>query len=106
MEFPLILPDLDEDNILDLAMACRMLKRFGNSSDKTPSMATKTPHNRIAIVSGRTGRLIGKPFTDEACQTVYKLAVDKDWFITYRCVDYKGKGKQGNRLLLINSILW
>lgn len=94
MEFPLILPDVDQDNIFDLAIACRMLKRITNStSDKTPSISTKTSHNRIAIVSGKSGRLIGRAFVDDTCQTIYKLTVDvdKDWFISYRCVDDGGK---------------
>ncbi|KAK3912913.1 Protein FAM234A [Frankliniella fusca] len=92
MEFPLILPDIDEDGILDLAVACRMLKREAtNTSDKAPLISSKTSHNHIAMVSGKTGKLMGKAYVDGACQTVYKLAVDKDLFITYRCVDYKGK---------------
>lgn len=89
MEFPLVLPDVDEDNILDLAIACRMLRRF-NSTEKDSS-SPKTYHNWIALVSGKTGKVIGNAFEDYACQMVYKLAVDKDWFVTYRCVDFRGE---------------
>lgn len=88
MDFPLILPDIDGDNVTDLAISCRIALK--NSTETSSANLSRTPHNRIAVVSGKTGRLLGKYFVDDACTTISRLALDSMWSMTYGCADVLG----------------
>lgn len=87
MEFPLMLPDLDGDNVLDFAFTCRVVSRSSSNFTDKPA------HNKIALASGQTGKLFGEYYHDAACHTVYRLNLDNKFFLTYRCVDAGGIGK-------------
>lgn len=70
VSFPILLPDIDNDGIYDLATSCSI--NNGN-------------HNEIILISGQTGTIIGEPLIVEDCKTIHKIAIDKNQLVSYIC---------------------
>lgn len=61
LDFPLMLPDLDGDSVLDLLLVTSL---------------EQVHHNHFLFVSGAHGRPIGKAYQLESCEFIHKLQVD------------------------------
>ncbi|XP_044736266.1 protein FAM234A [Chrysoperla carnea] len=70
VDFPLVLPDIDNDGVFDLV---------------TSSSLNKKNHNNLILISGKTGNLIGEPLTVAECKTIHEIAIDKDRLLSYTC---------------------
>ncbi|XP_055707749.1 uncharacterized protein LOC129804457 isoform X1 [Phlebotomus papatasi] len=70
VDFPLILPDLDGDGVKDLL-------QIGPSETNQ--------HNSLFLISGATGRILGKSYTVAECESVHKLTIDRNFRINLSC---------------------
>jgi len=88
MDFPLILPDMDGDGVPELAVSCGLVEAAGNNLPDR-----KILHNAIAMISGKTGKVIGAPNVVSDCESVQGLSLDRNWLISFTCQDAVAKGK-------------
>lgn len=79
-EFPLVLPDLDGDGVKELLTACSFRQ---NSTSKR--------QNHLVIISGKSGAAVGVPVEIKTCSALHNLLLEKDFNITYTCIDFFGK---------------
>lgn len=61
LDFPLMLPDLDNDSVLDLLLVTSL---------------EQVHHNNFLFVSGAHGRPIGKAYQLDSCEFIHKLQLD------------------------------
>ncbi|XP_055688684.1 uncharacterized protein LOC129793097 [Lutzomyia longipalpis] len=70
VDFPLILPDLNGDGVKDLLQI---------------GLSEGNQHNGLTLISGATGRILGKSYTVAECECIHRLAIDRDFRITLSC---------------------
>uniref|UniRef100_A0A336LSK2 CSON003121 protein n=1 Tax=Culicoides sonorensis TaxID=179676 RepID=A0A336LSK2_CULSO len=70
--FPLLLPDLDDDKVNEL------LHIFSSGSDT---------QNSFSLLSGKTGKLIGNSIKVDECMFIYKLELAELYTIKYTCIN-------------------
>lgn len=70
--FPLVLPDLNNDNVNELLIASAQ----GDRNHLT---------NTLQILSGATGRTLGKPYTLQDCSRIYKFQLDTQFRVRFNC---------------------
>lgn len=78
LEFPIVLPDLDGDGILELLTACSF-------NDTTDSHATVSDRNNFIVISGKKGEIIGQAVHFPTCARIQALSLDEKWNIVYMC---------------------
>ncbi|KAK7868182.1 hypothetical protein R5R35_003050 [Gryllus longicercus] len=78
IDFPLILPDLDEDGFNELVSACRISTYNGSTS-------VTSDHNNLILMSGKSGVVIGQPLTVNNCSKISNLGLETSWTITFTC---------------------
>lgn len=71
VDFPLLLMDINSDGVNDLLTTC--------------SISPSSYHNKLVIISGAKGSVIGKPLTMSNCTSIRKLAIDKTHMISFIC---------------------
>lgn len=72
LDFPLILPDLNNDKVNELLLA---------------SSLSGSTHNSLVMISGGTGRIVGKPYTVTECSYIHKLQIDNKFTISFNCIN-------------------
>lgn len=72
LDFPLILPDLNNDGVNELLLASSM----GGGR-----------HNNLVIISGSNGSIVGKPTKISECIYIHKLQIDSKFVISFNCVN-------------------
>ncbi|XP_059615413.1 uncharacterized protein LOC132260978 [Phlebotomus argentipes] len=70
VDFPLILPDLNGDGVKDLLQI---------------GLSDANQHNSLILISGATGRVLGKSYTVMECESIHRLTIDKDFRINLSC---------------------
>lgn len=78
MLFPIVLPDLDGDGILELLTACSF-------NDTTDSHATVSDRNNFIVISGKKGEIIGQAVHFPTCAHIHAVSLDEKWNIVYLC---------------------
>lgn len=73
LNFPLILPDINHDRVNDLLIACTV-----SSKNRT--------YNALKLISGATGRVIGKSYIFKNCSYIHKFALDARLKISFNCI--------------------
>lgn len=73
LDFPLILPDLDDDSVNDLLLV---------------SSLEQAHHNNFLFVSGAHGRPLGKAYKLLSCEFIHKLQVEeRDFNLVFNCIN-------------------
>lgn len=78
LDFPLVLPDLDNDGVQDLLTSC--------------SLNQNHYQNYLVLISGKTGTVIGDPIQINECIDLHICSLEQDFNITYTCVNVDRKG--------------
>lgn len=71
LSFPLIIPDVNEDGVKDLLIACTV---------------TNGTYNSLKLISGASGRTIGQSYTIEKCSYIHKFQLDENLKISFNCI--------------------
>lgn len=80
IDFPVILPDLNNDGVSELVASCSIMNN-----------KTESEHNYFILISGKSGALLGNPLRINNCPRISNLVLETDWNITYTCQDYEEK---------------
>lgn len=72
VSFPLILPDIDQDDVRDLLVVARGKDEF---------------YNTLQLTSGKTGNPIGGGYTMNTCTYIHKFQLDNQFKITFNCIN-------------------
>ncbi|XP_053676107.1 uncharacterized protein LOC128726329 isoform X2 [Anopheles nili] len=83
LDFPLLIPDVDGDGVHDLL--------FVTSS-------SETKHNRLVMISGRKGVMIGDSYAVKECLYVHKLMLDEELNVKFNCVKEKSEQQKAKSL--------
>lgn len=87
LSFPVTLPDITADYVSDLLTVCSV---GGGGKGKSISR----PRNYFALISGRTGTVIGKLVEISHCFSIRNFILEKESLISYTCVDSENKGME------------
>lgn len=71
LDFPVILPDIDNDSVNDLLLVTSL---------------EQINHNNFLFVSGANGRPIGKAYTMLSCEFLHKLKVEQESILSFNCI--------------------
>lgn len=82
LDFPLVVPDLDNDGVPDLLTSC--------------SLSQNHYQNHLIVISGKTGAVIGDPIQFSDCIDLHVCSLEQDFNITYTCIN----ARKGEFLLL------
>lgn len=86
LDFPLILPDVNNDGVNDLLLA---------------SSNGENDHNNLLVISGSNGNILRQQKED--CVYVHKLQIDPDFMVKYICMNTENSEQQV--LLPLSQIL-
>uniref|UniRef100_A0A1B6FAQ1 FAM234A/B beta-propeller domain-containing protein n=1 Tax=Cuerna arida TaxID=1464854 RepID=A0A1B6FAQ1_9HEMI len=89
VSFPVVTPDVDGDWYHDLAVTGRLENRN---------------HRIIAIISGQTGYVMGKPMEVEGCTDINNLTLDRDYTLYYTCKNSTSKLFSERQVALVNAV--
>lgn len=73
LNFPLILPDINNDHVKDLLTTC------------TTANKNRT-YNALKLISGANGRQIGKSYVIKKCSFIHKFQIDTQLKISFNCI--------------------
>lgn len=73
LNFPLIIPDINEDRVKDLLIACTIVNR-------------NRTYNAIKLISGAKGTQIGQSFVVKKCSYIHKFQIDAQLKISFNCI--------------------
>ncbi|XP_062549593.1 uncharacterized protein LOC134214198 isoform X2 [Armigeres subalbatus] len=83
LDFPLVIPDVDGDGVKDLFF----ITSYG-----------ETKHNKLVMISGRKGELIGDSHILKECIYVHKLMIDSEYNVMFNCVKEKSEQQRSKPL--------
>ena len=73
LDFPLVLPDLDDDSVRDLLLVTSL---------------EQVHHNNFLFISGAHGRPIGKAYKLKSCEFIHKLQLDEGGInLFFNCIN-------------------
>lgn len=72
LDFPVVLPDIDNDSVNDLLLVTSL---------------EQINHNNFLFVSGANGRPIGKAYTMLSCEFLHKLKVEDESKLSFNCIN-------------------
>lgn len=73
LNFPLILPDINQDYVNDLLIACTV-----SSKNRT--------YNALKLISGATGLAIGQYYIFKNCSYIHKFQIESRLKISFNCI--------------------
>lgn len=76
LNFPLILPDINQDGVKDLLIACTV--QVANSQNLT--------HNAMKLISGANGRQIGSTYLVKKCSYIHRFQISTQLKISFNCI--------------------
>ncbi|XP_054289173.1 uncharacterized protein LOC129004646 [Macrosteles quadrilineatus] len=91
VSFPVVTPDLNYDGYHDLAVTTR----------------NKQNSQFIAIISGQTGSVLGKPMEVKGCTDINNLTLDRDYTLYYNCRknnNSTGKTMSVGQIALVSAV--
>ncbi|XP_037934484.1 uncharacterized protein LOC119668883 [Teleopsis dalmanni] len=91
LDFPIILPDLDGDGILEILIVTseslkQRTKNFMHVGEINKNSQNKADRNYLRILSGGFGKPIGEGFKIHDCEIIRKLQLENSETITYNCL--------------------
>lgn len=90
LDFPLILPDMNSDRVNELLLA---------------SSLSGSTHNSLVMISGGTGRILGKPYTVTECSYIHKLQIDNKFTISFNCINKETEFEKFKELPELYSLM-
>lgn len=94
-DFPLLIYDLDGDNVKDLLAPCSLFNM------KTNSLTAANLQNYLVIISGKTGQIINTPLQIKMCSAIHNLMFENSSVISYTCYNSTEKGWTINKLYAV-----
>lgn len=73
LNFPLVLPDINNDRVNDLLIACTITNR-------------NRTYNALKLISGAKGTQIGQSFVVKKCSYIHKFQIDSQLKISFNCI--------------------
>lgn len=73
LNFPLVVPDLNKDNVKDLLITCT-------------TIANNRTYNALKLISGANGKQIGQSYAIEKCSSIHKFQIDDQLKVSYNCI--------------------
>ena len=86
LDFPLIIYDVDGDDVQDLLTSCSFIHV------KEQMHSDQTYQNYLIIISGKTGRIINNPIRIKLCTGIHNLMFENEYTISYTCYNSTKKG--------------
>ena len=86
LDFPLIIYDVDGDDVQDLLTSCSFIYV------KEQMHSDQTYQNYLIIISGKTGRMINNPIHIKLCTAIHNLMFENEYTISYTCYNSTKKG--------------
>lgn len=96
-DFPLILPDIDGDGVLDILLVSSLSLEQRTKTlvqQQQPQKQQLEARNVLRLLSGRRGRPIGEGFRIHDCQKLSRLQLNVNNNISYSCSSSKDQQQQ------------
>lgn len=75
LNFPLVLPDVNNDGVKDLLIACTVQNASKNHT-----------HNALKLISGSNGKQIGRSYIIKKCSYIHRFQIDAQLKISFNCI--------------------
>lgn len=75
LNFPLILPDINQDGVKDLLIGCTV-----------PSLSQNRTQNALKLISGANGKQIGRNYIVKNCSYIHRFQIDAQLKISFNCI--------------------
>ena len=98
ISLPRVLPDLDADLIPDLVAACAVTLPSGVRDDHVHI------RNNFILISGKTGKVQGRPYLVEQCTDLNVLNVTSNLELQFDCQGLSGRKYTKTRLEIFRHI--
>ncbi|XP_075147022.1 uncharacterized protein LOC142221249 [Haematobia irritans] len=111
LDFPVILPDLDHDGVLDILIVTstntndRQSNRQNTRKTDIVNRTELNQRNMLRILSGRTGQAIGGGFKVMECDSLRKLQLENAQTVSFNCVYNKTEKQRSKTLAELFSLI-
>uniref|UniRef100_A0A1I8P3V7 FAM234A/B beta-propeller domain-containing protein n=2 Tax=Stomoxys calcitrans TaxID=35570 RepID=A0A1I8P3V7_STOCA len=111
LDFPVILPDLDHDGVLDILMVTntgsndRQSNRQNSRKGDAANKSAFDRRNFLKILSGHSGQPIGEGFRVIECDTLRKLQLENGQTVSFNCIHNKTEAQRSKTLAELFSLI-